>query len=95
MRPGTLRKAAVVGVGVALGLVLLPVLEEIVVVGMLVLVAGVCLGLLAVGTTWRVARRHPLLGALVGAWLLDRHERRVHRVIDARSRPVWPPPPSQ
>ncbi len=92
-------KAAIVVGAVLVGLVLLPVVEEIAVLGILLLVVGTVVALLAGGVLWQVARRHPLLDVLLGAWLLYRHERRVRRAIDARSRSVpssrptsWTPP---
>lgn len=70
----------------------------------LLAVAGM-LGVLAIGFTWRLARRHPAVGVLVGAWLWRRHERKL-QVVDARSWPAasagwykdpssWPPPGAQ
>ena len=56
-------------------------------------VAAVVPGILCVlglAIAWRVVRRHPAAGLLVGAWLLGRHERR-HRVRDARSWSASPP----
>ena len=88
-------KVAIVAGTIVAGLVLLPVLEEIAVVGVLFLVAVVSFALFVLAVLWHVVRRHPTVGVLVGAWLVHRHDRRVRRTIDARNSPwssSWAPP---
>ena len=88
-------KVAIVAGTIVAGLVFLPVLEEIAVIGVLFLLAVVCLVIFLVAALWHVARRHPTVGVLVGAWLVHRHDRRVRRAIDARSwlyPSSWAPP---
>jgi hypothetical protein len=87
-----LTKVVIVGAVVA-GLLLLPVIEEIALLGVVALAAGIVMALLAASTLGRLARRYPLLGVLIGAWLLHRHERR-RRAIDARSWTARSPYPS-
>ncbi len=92
-----LTKAAVALGAVVVGLVVLPVVEEIAVAAVLLLVVGACLALVTFAALWHVARRHPLADLLLGAWLVHRLERRMRRAVDARSWPTqrslpWPPP---
>ena len=89
------KKVAIVAGTIVAGLVFLPVLEEIAVVGVLFLVAVASFALFVLAVLWHAARRHPTAGVLVGAWLVHRHDRRVRRAIDARSWPFpssWAPP---
>ena len=88
-------KVAIVAGTIVAGLVLLPVLEEIAVIGVLFLLAVASLIVFVLAVLWHAARRHPTVGVLVGAWLVHRHDRRVRRTIDARSWPFpssWAPP---
>ncbi len=85
MKRDVLTKVVIIAGAVVAGLLLLPVLEEIAVLGVVVLAVGVLVTILAVSTLGHLARRHPLADLLIGAWLLRRHERRVRRAIDARS----------
>ena len=88
-------KVGIVARAIIAGLVLLPVLEEIAVMGVFFLVAVVSFALFVLAVLWHAARRHPMVGLLVGAWLVRRHDRRVRRATDARSWPYpssWAPP---
>ena len=88
-------KVGIVVGTVLAGLVLIPALEEIAVMGVLFLVAVVSFALFVLVVLWHAARRHPMVGVLVGAWLVHGHDRRVRRAVDARSWPCpspWAPP---
>jgi len=63
-------------------------LAELLATVLILLALVALLGLLAAMLTLRIARRHPLVDVLIGAWLMRRHERRHERrreVVDARS----------
>ncbi|MDA8317235.1 MAG: hypothetical protein M0010_19005 [Actinomycetota bacterium] len=99
MKRAVLSKAAVVAGAVVAFLVLLPVLERIVLLGVVVLAAGVVVTILAVATLGNLARRHPIVDLAIGAWLVHRHERRMRRAIGARNSSArsryaspWAPP---
>ena len=84
-------KVGIVAGTVVAGFVLLPVLEEIAVIGVLFLLAVACLVMFVLAVLWHAVRRRPMVGVLVGAWLVHSHDRRVRRAVDARS---WPYPSS-
>ena len=88
-------RVGIVAGTIVAGLVLLPVLKEIAVIGVLFLLAVASLIVFVPVVLWHVVRRHPTASVLLGAWLVHRHDRRVRWTIDARSSPwssSWAPP---